>query len=503
MSASSLLQLKNVSKHFPGVNALVDVDFELQEGEIHALLGENGAGKSTLMKILGGIYSMDKGEVYICGKKVEIKSVEDARAYGISIIHQELALVPYMTVAENIFLGRELVGFAKLVNKKAMIQEAQKLLDNFKVNIDATSLVANLTGAQQQIVEIIKAIAFNAKILVMDEPTSYLTEREVKFLFEIMRTLKRQGVGIIFISHRMSELFEISDRITVMRDGHYIGTKVTKQTTVDELVSMMVGRELTNYYVRTYNKPGETILEVKHLTRKGVFNDISFSLKKGEILGFAGLMGAGRSEVMRAIFGLDPIDSGEIFIKGKKVNIKDPNQAMQMGIALVPENRKEEGLFLIDSVKFNITIKVLQEFIKFIKVNKKLEDKIASKYVDSLSIKASSLLQKVGDLSGGNQQKIVIAKWLATKPDILILDEPTRGVDVGAKAEIYAIMNRLVASGVSIIMISSELPEIINMCDRVVVMCNGTITGILERNEFSQESIMHYAIGRKEYVRTN
>ncbi|WP_078681991.1 MULTISPECIES: sugar ABC transporter ATP-binding protein [Clostridium] len=487
--------MKNISKKFPGVYALKNAHFELNEGEVHALLGENGAGKSTLMKILGGIYSVDEGEIYIQGKKADIKSVKDAQAYGISIIHQELVLVPYMTVAENIYLGREVTGKTGFIDKAAMIEKAQKLLDSFEVKIKADSLISRLTVAQQQMVEIIKAISFNAKIIVMDEPTSSLTEKEVKFLFDTIKNLKSHGVGIVYISHRMNELFEISDRVTVMRDGEYIGTKITKDTSNDELIAMMVGRELTSYYTRDYNEPGDIILEVKNLNRKSVLKNINFSVRKGEIVGFAGLMGAGRSEVMRAIFGLDPIDSGEILIDGQKVNIKEPNDAMKNGIALVPENRKEEGLFLIQSVKFNITLKILDKFIKFIKVNKKVENDITNKYIDELSIKTPTSNQLIGNLSGGNQQKVVIAKWLATEPKILILDEPTRGVDVAAKAEIYSIMNKLASAGVSIIMISSELPEIINMSDRVLVMCNGTITGSLNRNEFTQEKIMYYATG--------
>lgn len=492
-----LLEMKNVNKRFPGVYALKGVNFQLEEGEVHALLGENGAGKSTLIKILGGIYNIDEGEIYIHGNKVEIKDVKDAQNFGISIIHQELVLVPLMMVAENIYLGRELTNAAKMVDKKAMIREAQKLLNSFGLNLDASALVASLTVAEQQMVEIIKAVSFNARILVMDEPTSSLTEKEVQFLFETIRKLKKQGVGIIYISHRMIELFEISDKVTVLRDGNYIGTKVTKDTNNDELIAMMVGRELNNYYTRTFNKLGDTVLEVKNLNKKGVLNDISFSIKKGEILGFSGLMGAGRSEVMRAIFGIDSIDSGEIFVEGKKVSIKEPNDAMKQGIALVPENRKEEGLFLIQSVKFNATIKVLDKFIKFIHVNRKIEDNIVNEYVDSMSIKTPSTAQAVGNLSGGNQQKVVIAKWLATKPKVLILDEPTRGVDVGAKAEIYLIMNQLAAEGVSIIMISSELPEIINMSDRVLVMLGGRITGSLDREGLTQEKIMHYATGGK------
>jgi ABC-type sugar transport system ATPase subunit len=493
--SKTVLEMRNIHKRFPGVYALKNVNFELKAGEVHGLLGENGAGKSTLMKVLGGIYDIDEGEIYIDGQKVLIKNVKDSQNAGVSIIHQELVLVPYMSVAENIFSGREPVGKMGFIKKDVMLKEAQKLLDSFELGIDASELVVNLNIAQQQMVEIARAISFNSKILVMDEPTSSLTEKEVEFLFKTIENLKSQGVGVVYISHRMSELFRITDRITVMRDGQYIGTKVTKETNVDELISMMVGRELTDYYHRTFHELGENALEVKNLTKAGIFKDISFNLRKGEILGFSGLVGAGRSEIMKAIFGLDPIDYGEIYIDGKKVEIRSPNDAMDLGIALVPENRKDEGLILKGNVGYNMTLRVLDKFIKFAKVNKTKEDEIINTYIENLAIKTSSKSQLVSNLSGGNQQKVVIAKWLAAKPKILILDEPTRGVDVGAKAEIYAIMNRLVEEGVSIIMISSELPEIINMSDRVVVVHNGSIAGILNRDEFSQEKIMHLATG--------
>jgi ABC-type sugar transport system ATPase subunit len=493
--SKTVLEMRNIHKRFPGVYALKNVNFELKAGEVHGLLGENGAGKSTLMKVLGGIYDIDEGEIYIDGQKVLIKNVKDSQNAGVSIIHQELVLVPYMSVAENIFSGREPVGKMGFIKKDVMLKEAQKLLDSFELGIDASELVVNLNIAQQQMVEIARAISFNSKILVMDEPTSSLTEKEVEFLFKTIENLKSQGVGVVYISHRMSELFRITDRITVMRDGQYIGTKVTKETNVDELISMMVGRELTDYYHRTFHELGENALEVKNLTKAGIFKDISFNLRKGEILGFSGLVGAGRSEIMKAIFGLDPIDYGEIYIDGKKVEIRSPNDAMDLGIALVPENRKDEGLILKGNVGYNMTLRVLDKFIKFAKVNKTKEDEIINTYIENLAIKTPSKSQLVSNLSGGNQQKVVIAKWLAAKPKILILDEPTRGVDVGAKAEIYAIMNRLVEEGVSIIMISSELPEIINMSDRVVVVHNGSIAGILNRDEFSQEKIMHLATG--------
>ncbi|WP_291957155.1 sugar ABC transporter ATP-binding protein [Mahella sp.] len=485
--------MKNIHKTFPGVYALKAVDFELRAGEVHAILGENGAGKSTLIKVLGGIYTADQGEIYIEGKKVDIKSVKDAQENGIAIIHQELVLAPYMTVAENIFLGREPMK-GKFVNTTKMYEDAQELIDIYGVNIDAKTLVRNLTIAQQQMVEIIKAISYNSKILVMDEPTSSISDKEVKFLFEIMRTLTAKGVGIIYISHRMSELAEVCDRVTVMRDGSCIGTKVVKETTNDELISMMVGRELKNYYTRDYQEDGEVILKCENISDHKMVKSASFEVKKGEIVGFAGLVGAGRSELMKCIFGLTKRFSGDIYIEGKKVEIKSPYDAIKHGIALVPEDRKAEGLFLVQSVRFNTTIEVLNEFIKGIAVNRQKEDEITQEYIDLMSTKTPSMEQPIEKLSGGNQQKVMIGRWLATSPKILILDEPTRGIDVGAKSEIYAIMNNLVKSGMSIIMISSEMPEIINMSDRIYVMCDGKITGCLGHEEVTQEKIMKLAV---------
>ena len=491
-----LLEMKGVNKRFPGVNALQAVDFDLRAGEVHALLGENGAGKSTLMKILGGIYAIDEGQIFVNGEEVIINEVKDAQNHGISIIHQEIVLVPHISIAENIFLGRELVSSLGLIDKEAMYKKAQELLNSFQLNIPSHTLVSRLTVAQQQMVEIIKAVSFNSNIIVMDEPTSSLSEKEVKFLFETIANLKEKGVGIVYISHRMSELFEISDRVTVLRDGIYIGTVMTKETNVDELISMMVGRELTNYYVRDFKQqPEKPVLRVENLSKKGVLDNIEFELYEGEILGFAGLVGAGRSELMKCVFGLDPFDSGGIFVDGKQIVINNPDDAIKNRIVYVTENRKQEGLFLDRSVQYNITIRVLHEFMKFMRVNHKAENKITDKYIDELSVKTPSPFQVVRNLSGGNQQKVLISRWLATKPKILILDEPTRGVDVGAKAEIYAIMNRLALEGVSIIMISSELPEVINMSNRIAVMYKGRLTKILERDSFEQETIMHYATG--------
>jgi ribose transport system ATP-binding protein len=484
--------MKGIDKSFPGVKALQGVSLQLKAGEVHALLGENGAGKSTLIKVLGGIYHAEAGEIYIDGKKVEIDGVVAARNAGISIVHQELVLVPYMTVAENIFLGRE-PGTALNVDRRKMLEEAQKLLDTYEMNIQADTLVDKLTIAQQQMVEIVKAISFNSKILVMDEPTSSISDKEVGFLFETIRTLTKKGVGIIYISHKMSELDEICDRVTVMRDGQTVGTRVVKETNTDELIALMVGRELTNYYTRDFQKPGEVVLKCEHISDGRMAKDVSFELRKGEIVGFAGLVGAGRSETMKAIFGLTPHMTGEVYVKGQKAHIKTPVDALNYGIALVPESRKSEGLYQVQSVKYNSTIQVLKQFISKLHVDNKKEEEITQKYIDLMATKTPSQDQVIGNLSGGNQQKVMIGRWLATEPEILILDEPTRGVDVGAKAEIYSIMNDLVKGGMSIIMISSELPEIINMSDRVYVMNDGRVTGQLDHEHVTQEGIMQYA----------
>jgi len=487
-----LLKMKNIHKSFPGVYALNSVDFELRAGEVHALLGENGAGKSTLIKVLGGIYTADQGEIFIEGKRVEIKDVVTAQKCGISIIHQELVLVPYMTVGENIFLGREPMK-GKLVDRARLHEEAQKLLDAYDMDIDARTMVGKLPIAKQQMVEIVKAISYQSKILVMDEPTSSISDKEVSFLFNTMRTLTAKGVGIIYISHKMSELEEICDRVTVMRDGKYIATEVVKETSKDRLISMMVGRDLKNYYTRDYAEHGELVLRCENIADGQLVKGASFEMRRGEIIGFSGLVGAGRSELMKCIFGLTGHYTGDIYLEGKKVHIKSPAGAIKYGIALVPEDRKVEGLYHIQSVKYNTTIEVLKDFIKFIHVDKGKEEEITQKYIDLMATKTPSSRQLVGKLSGGNQQKIMIGRWLATAPKILILDEPTRGVDVGAKSEIYAIMNSLAKAGMSIIMISSELPEIINMSDRVYVMCDGRITGCLNHDEVTQEKIMRLA----------
>ena len=494
MDERTVLQMKGVKKYFPGVKALDGVDFELNKGEIHALLGENGAGKSTLIKILTGIYSMTEGSIHIKGEEVHMKSVKDARDNRIAAIHQEICLVPYISVARNVYLGRELKTKLGLMDDKTMEEETQKLLDRLGMDIDASKEVRQYSIAQQQLIEIAKALALDAEILLMDEPTSSLTEKEVTKLFETIRRLKDNGTSIIYISHRMEELFELSDRVTVLRDGQYIGTYVTKDTTREELVAAMVGRQLTEFYVKDSVPQDEVFMEVKNLSREGVFQDVSFTLKKGEILGVSGMVGAGRSEVARAIVGIDAKNSGEVLLEGKALNIQKPIDAINAGIVLIPENRKEEGLVLENSVRFNTTLAVLKQFIKGVIWNRKKEESIVDSHIKSLNIRTPHQEQLILNLSGGNQQKVVIAKWLATEPKVLIMDEPTRGVDVGAKAEIYTIMNSLAKQGISIIMISSDLPEIINMSDRVMVMREGKLAGILEKDEIGQEQIMRFAV---------
>ena len=491
-----LLEMKGICKSFPGVQALQNVDFNLKSGEIHALLGENGAGKSTLIKVLGGIYPPEAGRICIDGKEVSITGVNSAKACGISIIHQELVLVPHMTIAENIFLGREPMGRFGVNNDK-MNAEAQKMLDHFHVALSADTLIGNLTIAQQQLVEIIKAISFNCRILVMDEPTSSIADKEVSALFDIMRNLARQGVGIIYISHKMSEIFEVCDCVTVLRDGMHVGTRTVAETDRDELVSLMVGRELNQYYVRDHCESDEVVLKCEHISdgkkQHSRVKDVSFELRRGEILGFSGLVGSGRSETMQCIFGLTRGKTGSVTLEGRPVKIKSAVDAMRLGIAMVPEDRKLEGLYHVQSVRFNSTIEVLHRFMSLLRVNSAREAEIAQNYIDKMHTKTPSQEQTVSNLSGGNQQKVMIGRWLATEPKVLILDEPTRGVDVGAKAEIYEIMNELTKAGLSIIMISSELPEIINMSDRVYVMYEGKITGCIEQENISQESIMHLA----------
>lgn len=496
MSNEYVFEMKDITKAF-GRNIVLDgVSISVRPGEIRALMGENGAGKSTLMKILGGIYSADSGTIYMDGKEVSIRCVDDARKYGISFIHQEITNIPEMTIAENIFLGREPKNHLRMVDYKKMRQEAQKALNALNLNLDAGALIRGLSVAQQQMIEIARAVNEGARILILDEPTASLSNSETDYLFAQMARLKQLGVAMIYISHRMEETFKVCDTVTVLRDGQFIGTRNTHETSENELISMMVGREFDNMYGNERVTGGDVVLEVKNLTTDKV-KDISFTLKKGEILGFSGLVGAGRTELALALFGIDPIKSGEVWMEGKKLSIRKPQDAIRAGIALVPEERKEQGLFLIHSIATNLTFQVLPEFINHLSVNKKRENEIVDEFKNKLSIKMASTEQAAGELSGGNQQKVVISKWLAARPKVLIMDEPTRGIDVGAKAEIYKLMHNLAREGVSIIMISSELPEIINNSSRIAVMREGKLAGILDQSEAeaSQEVIMSYAVG--------
>ena len=492
--------MEGIYKSFPGVQALSDAKFELDYGEVNALVGENGAGKSTLMKILGGIYHKDAGHIFLEGKEVEISNPHMAQRLGISIIHQELNLMPHLTVAQNIFIGREpRAKIPFVVDDKTTNQEAERLFKMLNLRLDPTIKVADLTVAKQQMVEIAKALSFNAKILVMDEPTAALTETEIDELFSIIRQLRQKGVGVVHISHRLEELKQISDRVTVMRDGKYIDSLLTKDAPIDQIISLMVGRTIYETSPELPEKPNqEVVLEVRNLNHGRVLRQVNFSLKKGEILGFAGLVGAGRTEVARAIFGADPFDSGEVYIKGEKVHIASPGDAVAHGIGYLSEDRKRYGLALGMDVKENIAMAAMKKFLNaFGWMNFKKATVRGQEMVEALNIKTPSLEQQVKFLSGGNQQKVVIGKWLTADTDILIFDEPTRGIDVGAKSEIYKLLNDLAHQGKSIIMISSELPEILRMSHRVVVMCEGRVTGILNASEATQESIMKFATMRE------
>lgn len=491
------LRMENISMEFSGVYVLSDMQLQVGQGSIHALVGENGAGKSTLIKILGGIYKPKTGKIFIDGTESSIHNVQDAQKKGISIIHQEISLVPSLSIAENVFLGRELskLGFK---SEGKMFSMAQEMIDALGIDLSARTIVSGLTIAQQQLVEIIKAVSFNTHILVLDEPTSSLSLKETQRLFDIIRRLQGKGVAIIYISHKMDEIFEISDHITVIRDGRYIDTVPTSQTSSEEVVRKMVGRSIEQFYVRSYNELSKVALRVENLTKRGVFADVNFEVRYGEVLGFAGLVGAGRSEIMHAVFGADKYDSGEILIDGSAVHISCPQQAISLGMSMVPESRKEQGLVLINDVGFNIALANVDRLKGRMFLSCKKRHALACQYIERMHIKTRSDAQAVFELSGGNQQKVLLGKWLANQPKILILDEPTRGVDVGAKTEIYTIINELAADGMAIILVSSELSEIINMCDNVCVVHEGRITGRLSREEFSQDKIMHYATGGED-----
>ena len=489
-----ILTMKGIDKSFPGVHALDHVDLEVRKGEVHALMGENGAGKSTLMKVLTGIYKKDSGTITYEGKEVEFHNTREAQDAGVVIVHQELNMLGHLTVAQNIFIGREFKKGISIDDKK-MNEEARKLFDRMHIDIDPTETMSRLTVGKQQMCEIAKAISHEAKVIIFDEPSAALTEAEIEELFKIIRDLRAQGLGIVYISHRMDEIKVITDRVTVMRDGAYVGTLITKDSTKDDIINMMVGRVIyEDPKTKNMTPPGApVVLKVEHLNAGKMVQDVSFELHKGEVLGFSGLMGAGRTETMRALFGADPIDSGDIYVNGKKVTIKSPQDAVKNGIGYLSEDRKRFGIVVQKTVAENTTMADLDEFSNGPFINKKKEKEVAEKFVKSLATKTPSVDQLVVNLSGGNQQKVVIAKWLTRNCDILIFDEPTRGIDVGAKNEIYKLMNQLAAEGKAIIMVSSEMTEILRMSDRIVVMCEGKKTGELDISEATQENIMNMA----------
>ena len=489
-----ILEMKDIDKSFPGVHALDHVNFEVRRGEVHALMGENGAGKSTLMKVLTGIYTKDSGSIVYEGKDIEFHGAREAQDAGVVIVHQELNMVGHLTVAQNIFIGREFKKGIRIDDKK-MNEEAEKLFRRLNIDIDPKATMSDLTVGKQQMCEIAKAISHDAKVIIFDEPSAALTESEIQELFKIIRDLRDQQLGIVYISHRMDEIKVITDRVTVMRDGTYVGTLITNECTKDDIINMMVGRVIYENPKQqsAVAKDAPIVLKVDHLNAGKMVRDVSFELRKGEILGFSGLMGAGRTETARALFGADPKESGDIYINGTKIDINTPEDAVKAGIGYLSEDRKRFGIVVQKSVAENTTLADLPNYIKGLFINKKKEDDVASEYVKSLNTKTPSVDQLVVNLSGGNQQKVVIAKWLCKNCDILIFDEPTRGIDVGAKNEIYKLMNRLASEGKSIIMISSEMTEILRMSDRIVVMCEGKKTGEIGIEEATQEKIMNMA----------
>ena len=489
----SILELKNIVKQFSGVEVLHQVSFSLEQGEVHALLGENGAGKSTLVKIITGVYQPDAGEIWLNGGQAHFSDTRESRKFGIAAIYQELSLFPDLDVAENIFVGRQPTTRGGRIDWRKLYAEAGKLLSTLGVHLELKRKARTLSIAEQQMVEIARAFSINARILIMDEPTSSLTLNEVEDLFRLVRRLRDEGTAIIFISHRLEELFELADRVTVLRDGSYIDTRQIKDVTRDDLIRMMVGRKITNLFPKQQVEPGGIVLQVDHLTRDDAFVDISFELRSGEILGMAGLVGAGRTDVARAIFGVSPPTSGTIRLDGKDVQITSPRQAIDLGLAYVPEDRQLFGLIPPMDITSNVSLPQLHDYANRGWIRDKVERQAAFKAAQQMEVRANSIWQKVRELSGGNQQKVVLAKWLSTEPKVLILDEPTRGIDVGTKAAVHALMSKLASEGMAILMISSELPEVLGMSDRIIVMREGRLTGQFSRAEATQEKIMSAA----------
>ncbi len=493
-----ILRMEGISKQFPGVKALDEAQLRVKRGEVHALMGENGAGKSTLMKVLNGLLAPDNGKIYLNNAEIKLHNTVDALKNGIAMIYQELNPIRDMSVAENVFLGREFtIGNGFFVNKKKCEEETEQLLKKFGLDVNPNAKMRSLSIAEMQMIEIMKAVSTGAKIIVMDEPTSSLTDDEIRVLFQKIKELKREGVSIVYISHRMEEIFEIADTVTVMRDGKYIATEKISEIDRSKLIHLMVGRELSNIFPKVQVEIKEPVLEVRHLSGSR-FSDISFEVKKGEILGFYGLVGAGRSEVFKSIFGMESYEEGEIVLEGVPLHIKTPRQAMNAGIVMVTEDRKEYGLVLCRSIQENIALPNLKRYQQGVFLDKKKEMEECRRIAEKLSVKMSDLNQITGNLSGGNQQKVVLSKWLLEKPKVLILDEPTRGIDVGAKAEIHSLMCEFAKQGMAIVMISSELPEVMGMSDRIIVMGEGKIKGECQHGEYSQDNILKYALSGKE-----
>ena len=493
MGEAALLRMEGISKTFPGVHALDNVHLEVEAGTVHALMGENGAGKSTLMKVLAGIYHADAGTIEFNGTQVQIPDSATALRLGISMIHQELSPVPEMSVAENIFLGREPRNRFGFVDRRQMVAKTTELFAKWQIEIEPRATMKSLVVAQIQMVEIAKAISYDSRLIIMDEPTSAISEREVAHLHRMIRSLRESGVAVIYITHKMDEVFRISDRVTVFRDGRHVATLDASELDRQKLIALMVGRELTHLFPKEHAEIGEVVLSVKGLTRTGVLSDISFELHKGEILGLAGLMGAGRTEVLEALFGVTRIDSGEVWVKGRKVSIKAPTDAIAAGMGLLTEDRKKTGIMGVLSVRDNMVVASLARFSPGFILRPRMVEAAAKAERDALSIKTPSLAQLIRNLSGGNQQKVLVARWLLTSPEILMIDEPTRGIDVGAKSEIHRLMSGLAAQGKAILMVSSEMPEILGMSDRVLVMAGGRITAEFARDEVTQEKVLEAA----------
>lgn len=495
----TFLQMQGISKSFPGVQALTSVDFSAASGEIHALVGENGAGKSTLMKILTGALPQDEGQISLRGQPVEINNPGDAQRLGISMIHQELSLIPHLTVGQNIFLGREpRTRLGAIIDWKELYAQAQVLLDQLNLEVDARASVQELSIAERQMVEVAKALSFKADLIAMDEPTSSLTDKETEVLFEVMRSFKARGLSIIFISHRLEEVFEISDRVTVLRDGETIGTNPTSDLDSDQVVRMMVGRQLGELYPKDELERGAVVLEARNLEDGRELRSVSIELRAGEILGVAGLAGAGRTALAETLFGVRPSTKGGVKVGGRVVKLRHPGQAIRQGMGFVPEDRKLQGLFLNMAVRENLVISTLPEISRFSFVNFRRADQLARDFVEKLKIRTPSVRQLVRNLSGGNQQKVIISRWLTLKPRILILDEPTRGIDVATKAEIHALMNDLAKEGVAVMVVSSDLPEVLGVSDRILVMRSGRVVAEFSRQDASQDNIMHAATSGRE-----